>query len=34
MFIEVKIQPVTKLGYLATAQTSALQSAGERDVHF
>lgn len=27
MFMKVKIQPLTKLGYLATAQTSACQSA-------
>lgn len=29
MFMKVKIQPLTKLGYLATAQTSACQSVGE-----
>lgn len=30
MFMKVKIQPLAKLGYLATAQTSACQSAGEK----
>lgn len=30
MFMKVKIQPLAKLGYLATAQTSACQSVGEK----
>lgn len=34
MFIEVKIQPFTKLGYLATAQTSTCRSAGEKSCTF
>lgn len=34
MFIKVKIQPFVKLGYLATAQTSACQSAGAKGCAF
>lgn len=34
MFIKVKIQPLSKLGYLATAQTSACQSAREKGCVF
>lgn len=34
MFIEVKTQPFTKLGYLACAQTSTCRSAGEKSCTF